>query len=123
MSKDVKKLKVVDNEYNVEKMIDELVIKAKKAKEAMLELDQETIDNIVKEMAMAGLDKHIELAKMAVDETKRGQRQEHQGYILTVLHQLMYDDQRQFVVHIADKLADIHSALSVLSFTYLVTVV
>lgn len=72
MSKDVKKLKVVDNEYNVEKMIDELVIKAKKAKEAMLELDQETIDNIVKEMAMAGLDKHIELAKMAVDETKRG---------------------------------------------------
>ena len=32
MSKDVKKLKVVDNEYNVEKMIDELLIKAKKAK-------------------------------------------------------------------------------------------
>ena len=72
MSKELNKLEVLDNEYNVEKMIDELVIKAQKAKEEMLNLDQEAIDHIVKEMAMAGLDKHIELAQMAIDETKRG---------------------------------------------------
>ena len=72
MSNEIKKIKVVDDEYNVEKMIDELVIKAQKAKEAMLSLDQEAIDHIVKEMAMAGLDKHIELAQMAIDETNRG---------------------------------------------------
>ena len=73
MSKESRKLKVVDNnEFSVENMIDELVAKAEKAKEEMLSLDQEAIDNIVKEMAMAGLDKHIELAQMAVEETKRG---------------------------------------------------
>ncbi|SHJ93060.1 bifunctional acetaldehyde-CoA/alcohol dehydrogenase [Tepidibacter formicigenes] len=53
-------------------MIDELVKKANKAKEEFLKLDQETVDNIVKEMALAGLDKHMKLAKMAVEETGRG---------------------------------------------------
>ena len=72
MSKESRKLKVVDNEFSVENMIDELVVKAEKAKQAMLSLDQDAIDNIVREMSMAGLDKHIELAQMAVDETKRG---------------------------------------------------
>ena len=72
MSKDSSMLKVVNNEFSVENMIDELVEKAEKAKQEMLSLDQEAIDKIVKEMAMAGLDKHIELAQMAVDETKRG---------------------------------------------------
>ena len=72
MSKESRKLKVVDNEFSVENMIDELVLKAEKAKQAMLSLDQDAIDTIVREMSMAGLDKHIELAQMAVDETKRG---------------------------------------------------
>ena len=36
----------------------------------MLSLDQEAIDNIVREMSMAGLDKHIELAQLAVNETE-----------------------------------------------------
>ena len=72
MSKESRKLKVVDNEFSVENMIDELVVKAEKAKQAMLSLDQDAIDTIVREMSMAGLDKHIELAQMAVDETKRG---------------------------------------------------
>ncbi|SHH35509.1 bifunctional acetaldehyde-CoA/alcohol dehydrogenase [Tepidibacter thalassicus] len=53
-------------------MIDELVAKANKAREEFLKLDQETVDNIVKAMALAGLDKHMELAKMAVEETGRG---------------------------------------------------
>ncbi len=53
-------------------MINDLVIKANSAKDAMLKLDQEAINKIVAAMAKAGLDKHIELAQMAVDETQRG---------------------------------------------------
>ncbi|MDI5787695.1 hypothetical protein PO124_02165 [Bacillus licheniformis] len=34
--------------------------------------DQEQIDEIVKQMALAGLDQHMPLAKLAVEETKRG---------------------------------------------------
>ncbi len=64
--------KQVRNEISAESMINELVLKANKAKEAMLDLDQEAIDKIVEAMAKAGLDKHIELAKMAVEETERG---------------------------------------------------
>ncbi|MCH1959107.1 bifunctional acetaldehyde-CoA/alcohol dehydrogenase [Romboutsia hominis] len=53
-------------------MINDLVTKGNKAKEEMLKLDQEAVDKIVKAMAKAGLDKHIELAQMAVEETERG---------------------------------------------------
>ncbi|MCI8443994.1 MAG: bifunctional acetaldehyde-CoA/alcohol dehydrogenase [Clostridia bacterium] len=59
-------------EKKVEQMIDELVQRAKKASEEYLKLDQETIDNITKAMSMAGLERHMELAKMAVEETGRG---------------------------------------------------
>ena len=37
-----------------------------------MKLDQETIDNITKAMSMAGLENHMMLAKMAVEETGRG---------------------------------------------------
>ena len=56
----------------VETMIDNLVAKAQVALKEFLELDQEKIDHIVHEMALAGLDKHQELARMAVEETGRG---------------------------------------------------
>lgn len=62
----------IKQEENVNNMINTLVSKANKAREEFLKLDQETIDNIIKEMALAGLDKHMELAKMAVEETGRG---------------------------------------------------
>ena len=55
----------------VDKMIDELIKKAKVASEKYMELDQETIDNITKKMAMAGLENHMRLAKLAVEETGR----------------------------------------------------
>lgn len=71
MTKEVKDTKKVE-EVNVEGMINELVLKANKAKEDMLKLDQEAVDKIVAAMAKAGLDKHIELAQMAIDETQRG---------------------------------------------------
>ncbi|MGL6105605.1 bifunctional acetaldehyde-CoA/alcohol dehydrogenase [Romboutsia sp.] len=73
-TKNTKQAKAVEvkEEFSVENMINELVAKATAAKEAMLNLDQEAVDKIVAEMAKAGLDKHIELAQMAVEETERG---------------------------------------------------
>ena len=56
----------------VDTMIDALVEKAQVALHKFLELDQEQVDHIVHEMALAGLDKHQELARMAVEETGRG---------------------------------------------------
>lgn len=67
-----KKSEVVKEENQVQVMIDELAAKGKKALKEFMDLDQKTIDNIVKEMALAGLDKHMELAKFAVEETGRG---------------------------------------------------
>ena len=56
----------------VDTMIDALVEKAQVALQEFLKLDQEQVDHIVHEMALAGLDKHQELARMAVEETGRG---------------------------------------------------
>jgi acetaldehyde dehydrogenase/alcohol dehydrogenase len=53
-------------------MVDQLVANAQKALKQYMEYTQEQIDKIVKQMALAGLDRHMELAKLAVEETKRG---------------------------------------------------
>ena len=63
--------KVLDQK-EVTKMIDTLVANAQKALKAFRDYDQEAIDHIVKQMALAGLDKHMYLAKLAIEETKRG---------------------------------------------------
>ena len=52
--------------------IDDLVQAALKAREEFLDLSQTQVDEIIRAMALAGLDHHMELAKMAVEETKRG---------------------------------------------------
>ncbi|NEN83003.1 bifunctional acetaldehyde-CoA/alcohol dehydrogenase [Paenibacillus elgii] len=52
--------------------VNKLVARAKKAQEAYLKLDQSQVDDIVQHMALAGLDRHMVLAKMAVEETGRG---------------------------------------------------
>ena len=57
---------------NVEAMINELATKGNEALSVLSRFDQTTIDHIVHEMAMAALDKHMLLAKMAVEETGRG---------------------------------------------------
>ena len=62
----------MEEETKVKEMVDSLVKRAKKASEEYLKLDQETVDNITKAMSMAGLEHHMELAKMAVEETGRG---------------------------------------------------
>ena len=56
----------------IHNMVDELMIKAKKASEEYMKLDQEQVNDIIKAMSMAGLEHHMELAKMAVEETGRG---------------------------------------------------
>ena len=64
--------KVAENKVNVLEEIDRLVANAQKALKEFMNYDQETIDHIVKEMALAGLNDHMRLAKLAVEETKRG---------------------------------------------------
>lgn len=57
---------------DVAAMIDELAKKANVALKEMEDFDQEKVDHIVHQMAMAALDQHMPLAKMAVEETGRG---------------------------------------------------
>lgn len=56
----------------IEQMIEEIMNRAKIAQEEYSKLTQEEVDYIVKQMAMAVQENHMMLAKMAVDETKRG---------------------------------------------------
>ena len=59
-------------EVNVTEMINDLVRKAKEAEQEYMKLDQQKIDEIVKQMSIAANAKHMELARLAVEETKRG---------------------------------------------------
>ena len=59
-------------ENNVSEMINSLVEKAKVAEKEYMNLDKEKIDEIVKQMSIAANAKHMELARLAVEETKRG---------------------------------------------------
>ncbi|MDO5742181.1 bifunctional acetaldehyde-CoA/alcohol dehydrogenase [Vagococcus lutrae] len=68
---DVKK-EVVDKNQVALEMVNDLVAKGQEALKAMEEFTQEQVDHIVHQMAMAGLDAHMPLAKMAVEETGRG---------------------------------------------------
>ena len=62
--------KVVDE--RVQKMIDDLIARAKVASEEYKKLNQEDVDRIIKKMSMAILENHMKLAKLAVEETGRG---------------------------------------------------
>ena len=57
---------------DIQTVIDELAIKGVKALDAMANFTQEQVDHIVHQAAIAALDKHMYLAKLAVDETGRG---------------------------------------------------
>ena len=63
-----KEVEIID----VDTVIDDLAAKANVAAKQMENFTQEQVDHIVHEMAMAALDKHMPLAKMAVEETGRG---------------------------------------------------
>ncbi|HDR8175310.1 MULTISPECIES: bifunctional acetaldehyde-CoA/alcohol dehydrogenase [Bacillus] len=68
----VVKEKVVNEMQEVKKMIDTLVNNGQQALQALESFTQEEIDNIVHEMALAGVEQHMPLAKLAVEETGRG---------------------------------------------------
>lgn len=68
----VREMKSAEPVSDVDAMINELVANANKALEQYLEMDQEQVDNIVHEMALAGLENHMEIARMAIEETGRG---------------------------------------------------
>ena len=77
-----------EEKMRIQAMIDELVERAKKASEEYQKLDQETVDRIVKAMSMAGLEHHMELAKMAVEETRKRnlRRQNYKEYVCNRIH-------------------------------------
>jgi acetaldehyde dehydrogenase/alcohol dehydrogenase len=56
----------------VRKVIDDLVEKALIAQNKLMEYNQEQIDSVVKQMALAGVDRHMELARLAHEETEMG---------------------------------------------------
>lgn len=57
---------------NIRKNINQLIERAKIARDEFAKLNQEQVDNIVKAMAMAVLENHMMLSRLAVEETKRG---------------------------------------------------
>ena len=53
-------------ENDVKSAIDRYVINAQRALSEFMNMTQEQIDNIVKEMTLAGVSKHMELARLAI---------------------------------------------------------
>ncbi|MDR7076528.1 acetaldehyde dehydrogenase/alcohol dehydrogenase [Neobacillus niacini] len=64
--------KVVQEKQNVAAMIDSLAKNGAKALAEFRCYTQEMVDEIVKQMAYTALDNHKDLAKLAVEETRRG---------------------------------------------------
>lgn len=64
--------KVLQEMQQVTKMIDVLANNGAKALAEFRCYNQEMVDEIVKQMALVALDNHEQLAKLAVEETKRG---------------------------------------------------
>ncbi|MQS88909.1 bifunctional acetaldehyde-CoA/alcohol dehydrogenase [Companilactobacillus mishanensis] len=68
----LKENKKTTDEENVSTMIDGLVAKAHEALKIMDDYTQEQVDHIVHQMAIAGLNASLKLAKLAHEETDRG---------------------------------------------------
>ncbi|PEF27370.1 bifunctional acetaldehyde-CoA/alcohol dehydrogenase [Bacillus thuringiensis] len=63
---------VIKDENDVQEVVNTLVENGKEALKALESYTQEQVDHIVHEMALSGLNQHMPLAKMAVEETGRG---------------------------------------------------
>nr|WP_141559605.1 bifunctional acetaldehyde-CoA/alcohol dehydrogenase [Bacillus thuringiensis] len=63
---------VIKDEKEVQEVVNTLVENGKEALKALESYTQEQVNHIVHEMALSGLDQHMPLAKMAVEETGRG---------------------------------------------------
>ena len=62
----------VEQRDQTSEMIHTLVNNAQRALAQFMDLGQEQVDRIVHAMSLAGLENHMRLAKMAVEETGRG---------------------------------------------------
>jgi len=62
----------MEENINTQEMINQLVSNAKEALKQYMQMDQEQVNKIVEAMTIAGVEHHRELAKMAIEETKRG---------------------------------------------------
>ena len=62
----------IDKNVSIQEEIDILVRNAEEALKTYVTFDQEQVDKIVYAMALAGLEHHRELAKLAHEETQRG---------------------------------------------------
>ena len=62
---------VMDETQDTKTIIDTMVQNAKSALDAFMAMTQEQVDKIVHAMTLAGIEHHMRLAKLAVDETKR----------------------------------------------------
>ena len=101
---------------NVADMIDKLVREARASLKVLETFDQAKIDQIVHQMAIAGLNDHMKLAKMAVEETGRGVYEDKavKNMFATeeIWHTIKHDktvgiierDQEHALVHIAEPL-------------------
>ena len=82
-------------EQDVDTQINDLITRAMVAREKFLELDQEAIDRITRAMALAGQAAHMELARLAVEETGRGILEDKVTKNIfateTVYHSIKYD--------------------------------
>jgi len=67
-----KAVKKTPDSPEVSTVIDQLVKNATKALESYMQMNQEQVDKMVHAMTLAGLNDHLRLAKMAVEETGRG---------------------------------------------------
>ena len=63
---------IVNKQEDAALKVERLIKKGKNSLKKMVKLDQNQIDNIIKEMALAGLSNHMRLAKLAVEETRKG---------------------------------------------------
>jgi acetaldehyde dehydrogenase / alcohol dehydrogenase len=64
--------KLMNEVLDASVLVNEMVLKGQKALTEFEEMNQEEIDQIVHSMVIAGLEQHMSLAKMAVEETGRG---------------------------------------------------
>jgi len=61
-----------DRQKGIAPAIDSLVANAAGALKAYMKMDQQQVDKMVHAMTLAGLENHMQLAKLAVEETERG---------------------------------------------------
>ncbi|HHY19743.1 MAG TPA: bifunctional acetaldehyde-CoA/alcohol dehydrogenase [Firmicutes bacterium] len=97
---------MAEKTFDYRKHIDQLVAKAKEAQVKMLDLTQDDVDRIVKAMALAGVDHHMELAHMAVDETGKGVYEDKVTKNLFATEYVYHDIKREKTVGIIEDNAE-----------------